>query len=401
MRVDLNPEIERNERFNFTLKALESDYLHGSMTEADTVKKLKGLREIDPEQGAIADFYEADIIHGHVSNVDTRYGRYLVDYATNLGKTSYTLSRSEVENAQDKFPEMAELKEDEEKATALYESAAKTDWDRRLYDILDAQGMYLGLTMRKVQRTKNERLRNKRLDELEKKQTEFYKKIANSGKKNEYQLIWLIQKYARKQGLDHIISAEHGRAREDLRDKIDVILTIGGERFDIQLKTFSFDSNVKEYNQAILEATRKKLQGTGVRDVVLDVHKFNDLVKEEEEGQGDVHRQQALIRDIAGFLPNGRAKKVFEGLKQVGAWSEETKERKKERDLHKVLNKEVLVKADLATKEDFSTAERANDFRKRIEALVVELLDNDEITMRGLKTMSDEVKEKIQKALEK
>jgi hypothetical protein len=404
-RGDIILPNEDGSALNHAIKNFETRVLHGDVNIANTRERIKRMRITCPTgEGHIPDFFEANVEHEQANELLFNWFFFLAKRAVELKKKPINLTREEVQEAERDFPEMQNLVAYENQAMALYSSSGVRQWDRKLYDVTDAVGLYLGLAYRQAQRILDEGARAKQLDQLDARQLQHFDNIEDFGKRAEYILIWLVRKYARLKRLDHLVSIEHTLTKNDLRDKYDLVLGVAGNVVSVQQKTFSTDSNVAEYNKALLRAQQGKRRPAFVVDLTLDSLEISTLARNEREGNGDIKRKNALITKVADLCgPSGDPIALINRLKDKPAPKpkselSEKAIKKREREIFKVINLKFLQSIGVLGQGDLMDFNKIAEQTKVVAGVVAELMDAGEIRAKDLKNL-ESVKEKIQQAI--
>jgi hypothetical protein len=401
-RGDIVIPNEDRSAFNHAIKLFETQALHGHVGSEEVLERIKKMRLVCPEgEAQIPDFFEATIEHERSNDVLVQWLVFLNKRASDLNKKLIDFTREEVQLVEGEFPAMQELVDYEDRAMRLYLSSGKRQWSRKLFDVTDADGLYLGLAYRQAQRIVDAVRRVEQLTFLDGQQLKHIDRIEDYGKKAEYMFMWLMRTYARLKGIDHLMSIEHALPKNDLRDKYDLVLVIAGEMVQIQQKTLSTDSHVAEYNQAALREEQTKTRLGSVVDLLLEPSELNELTRNERGGKSKRSRKNAFVQRVSGLFPRSSdcaaLIKRLKDKKEVRALSEKQRETRKTK-ISDAVNVKFLKAIGFFEPSDIEDFNKLTRKINAVEAVVTELVDVGEIRIGDLKT-PEKIKEKIQQAL--
>lgn len=140
----------------------------------------------------------------------------------------------------------------------------------------DALLMINDLKYRQARRIPEAKEREAKYAELEAEMIRLVRDIGTKGGKAEYILIYLLRQLAREKKNDHLLEVRHGSLREDMNKKIDVMVMIGDQGFNLQMKGYP-DAHTEEYQEYIQRQTEQDLRGSNIKAWEIDQATINDI----------------------------------------------------------------------------------------------------------------------------
>jgi hypothetical protein len=256
--------------------------------------------------------------------------------AKKLGIPILSMTQQQVGEIMETYTEKDILENEEHSAINAYDKATRSNWKSRFFETSDAESLRMDLQARMIQRGQSPK-RDTELEQLENKLARYITEISNVGKRNELRLIYLLRRWARLANVSHLVFAEHGLPREDVRQpKVDIRLVNCSKLFNLQLKS-THEEHSPEFKKELENKTRKQLLGTTTFDIYLDWDDLQEavkLLKTSELDSSEKRRATALKNKILAGIS-----KQFNEQQRVelyGALSPAKKEPTKEKKASKL-----------------------------------------------------------------
>ncbi len=283
------------------MRSVFKDYLKRRLNQQDFVEIREEFNEHYPEDpGYELDYLEASLLHEEANKLQVAELVFLEQRATQMGKRVMDLERKERYEIYEAFPRKETFDEIERNAIEEYGKAAAGYWRFKseigdYANQTDAALAQIDLDIRRALREPDDATRNARLDALEQHAEQLYLAIPSLGKKAEHLIAALIRKRARKNGKDHVVSASVATLAEDMKDKIDVRLTIGAQIVDLQLKTLAiFDAYSRESTEEKVADGFVKMQGKPVTFAIIPENSVRDIIRAEMTAEDNLNRSDKV-----------------------------------------------------------------------------------------------------------
>jgi hypothetical protein len=276
------------------------------------LSKARAARQESETKGGALDFLEA-LPHHEEAVID--HGRFVTSLdaaASALGnKKAAELTPREFHDIYERYPDRAALEAEEAAAAEGYSAATESIWRIERCDSVDARILLNDLTARRAARLPDDERRRAALDAA---QEDLAYVIDNmdllaptagrakgAGHRAEYEMMYLLREWAKRSGLEHVVTIEHALPRDDQRFGIDFHLTVGSHSYSLDLKTVADDSYRAEHQAGVVAAAREKTVRPNTGIVVVDADKIRRAYREERDGSA-TRLRPAILDAVAGEL---------------------------------------------------------------------------------------------------
>jgi len=324
----VTPDKER--RFPFELKKFEHQCLiESKLRPAEIEERIQSLRtEFGPLTDGRLDFALGASWHRLSNDYQGGFLRVLAKAASVHGCKIVDLTPEQVRGLYADFGDRREMEAIERRALASYRAARTLGWKGETaghQKPYQAALLEIDVLYRHWAATSTH---PKFLDELEQDLRDIADKAEPLGIKRELQMLYLLRKWVREQGLSHIVRVEHGLPFEDSGTvKNDVKIVIGEQVINIDFKSYepgprSFGGQEERRTEAqkkvmglttlvvvingrdVQEAYDQAGKGSFIRDQGIYDEACQDLVKALQDAANSPQQVEAL-----GLLPGRRPKK--------------------------------------------------------------------------------------------
>jgi hypothetical protein len=242
------------------LAALEHEYLFGnainSKKAVPELAKLKQLRaRLFPADKAlpIEEFYEASAKHEELLEIYVGLSKFIKEKLASVGRDMKTMTDDEYASLSASYPEIAAIEAMEDAAIAAYATAGSKGWERpKIADHRTAQLNGLNLRYERALRIRDGRERERVTGEILEQTGRILDLMPPGGIKGEWEVIYLVNKWARDNGRSGAIRMVHNATRSDVKTGDDASLYLGEFRIAQQIKTTSELGDAEE--QAAIRA---------------------------------------------------------------------------------------------------------------------------------------------------
>ncbi|HVM90935.1 MAG TPA: hypothetical protein VMU11_03510 [Verrucomicrobiae bacterium] len=171
--------------------------------------------------------------------------------------------------------------------------------ERISIDHTDVEALVIDLRVREAERLEDEAERKRRLAELDRELSVLITRLPpeQAGKRLELEELYLLRRLIHGADTGHLVSANHGTPREDLRPdrgSVDLMVTAAGDVLEFQMKTFKTATHqeAKAIQAEALERAQRKLAGSSTRLVVLEQEAVHETY-EAALRQGEVRHSRS------------------------------------------------------------------------------------------------------------
>lgn len=376
---------------------------------------LNELRQLKTESGQNPEtqevgFFEALRRHEEANLLNGQFTAYLAtETKRRYDKDVTELTPNELSAIYASFPAFQELEEAEMGALEAYARAEQSWWQAGKTDLHDARGLRLDLEYRRALRLPRCEERDRTLDEAETGLRQLItsleadragdRRVKNFGRRAEYQLIYLMRRWARSSELDNAIAIEHTLPREDQKLGIDHVLRLGDHQQNLDQKTLSPDEYQQEYQARLLKEAQQKARRVGGQLLVLESDRLAQAYLDDLAGRsGGIGKRHVVERLAEAVAPEDRelVERLIARPKKVRSEQELVKDK----ELAKFFDVMKLMDLGLITKSQARPgsidAAAIMDAKKRVIKAAKRL----KLTQTDLTEAQADIMELIQEALQ-
>ncbi len=251
-------------------------------------------------------------------------------------KQEQLISRTKREQLWENYSDREQIEEQEKKAIQYYQKALEHCPFRKYLNYNVLETLLQDLKYRQIQNLKNSQDRKKAIDKWNQEYINIIDDFHERGKQDEAIMVFLVNQQICQQNLDHLMYFYHALPEDDHRHKVDHVFGFGKNISNINFKSYSDDSYVREFNNNLSKQELTKIQNTNIQFLQINsqqLRSFYLLSKKEDRSSKEQRIYTRLLRQIS--------KSVFELLGEENILQQRNTETQKEKQA-KITKKMLL-----------------------------------------------------------
>lgn len=313
-----------------------------------TLKKERALYSTGDDAEPIEEFYEAAENHRILTERYAGMELFVAQEAGARGVSSSELNDNDYAAICSSYGEISRIDESEKFAIEGYAAAGSKHWEReKISNNNEAILLGLNVEYRRALRIGSKKERVNALESILSKMRAVIDFLPNDGKKREWELICVVNKWSLDTGHANAMNAMHNDPRSDTKDKVDVVLFAGHDARGMQI--FTVSEHESDESKAAADARKAAKTHSSIGRCMISREGL-DRAYNNEPGRKD---KDGLTRELTVTLPEKLQPLVALFYKNKHELST-TGKRALLRDLPRVLSVGLLLKLGALAPEDAS-----------------------------------------------